>query len=104
MPISYDFHYNNLDWIDNYELESDLSKYMLEKRKKYVFSYTREQIEVREDVFKRYGTSINALSKIVTRISNLESQFRKVRYQDDNYLKDVYKKVGENFTRYALSN
>ena len=61
-------------------------------------------IAIREDVFKRYGTSINALSKIVTRISNLESQFRKVRYQDDNYLKDVYKKVGENFTRYALSN
>ena len=103
-PISYDFHYDILDWIDNYELESDLSKYMLEKRKKYIFSYTREQIEVREDVFKRYGTSINALSKIVTRISNLESQFRKVRYQDDNYLRDVYKKVGENFTRYALSN
>jgi hypothetical protein len=103
-PISYDFHYDILDWIDNYELESDLSKYMLKKRKKYIFSYTREQIEVREDVFKRYGTSINALSKIVTRISNLESQFRKVRYQDDNYLRDVYKKVGENFTRYALSN
>ena len=103
-PISYDFHYDILDWIDNYKLESDLSKYILEKRKKYIFSYTREQIEVREDVFKRYGTSINALSKIVTRISNLESQFRKVRYQDDDYLRDVYKKVGENFTRYALSN
>jgi len=103
-PISYNFHYDILDWIDNYELESDLSKYILEKRRKYIFSYTREQIEIREDVFKRYGTSINALSKIVTRISNLESQFRKVRYQDDNYLRDVYKKVGENFTRYALSN
>ena len=27
----------------------------------------------RDDVFKRYGKDINALSKIVTRISNLES-------------------------------
>ena len=62
------------------------------------------KLEVRDDVFKRYGTSINSLSKIVTRISNLESQFRKVRYEDDNFLRDVFKKVGENFTRYALSN
>ena len=60
--------------------------------------------KIRDDVFKRYGTSINALSKIVTRISNLESQFRKVRNENDNYFRDVYKKVGENFTRYALSN
>ena len=76
----------------------------LVKKRKYIFSYTNEQLEVRDDVFKRYGTSINSLSKIVTRISNLESQFRKVRYEDDNFLRDVYKKVGENFTRYALSN
>ena len=47
---------------------------------------------------------INALSKIVTRISNLEGQFRKVRHENDNYLRDIYKKVGENFTKYALSN
>ncbi len=103
-PISYNFSYDILEWIDNYETESDLNEYLLTKKRKYIFSYTNEQIEVRDDVFKRYGTSINALSKIVTRISNLESQFRKVRYENDNYLRDVYKKVGENFTRYALSN
>ena len=103
-PISYDFHYDILDWIDNYEIESDIGKYVFGKKRKYIFSYTNEQLEVRDDVFKRYGTSINSLSKIVTRISNLESQFRKVRYEDDNFLRDVYKKVGENFTRYALSN
>ena len=103
-PISYDFDHDILDWIDNYEIESDLGKYVFGKKRKYIFSYTNEQLEVRDDVFKRYGTSINSLSKIVTRISNLESQFRKVRYEDDNFLRDVYKKVGENFTRYALSN
>ena len=103
-PISYDFDHDILDWIDNYEIDSDLGKYVFGKKRKYIFSYTNEQLEVRDDVFKRYGTSINSLSKIVTRISNLESQFRKVRYEDDNFLRDVYKKVGENFTRYALSN
>ena len=77
--------------------------YLVKKENIYLV-YTNEQLEVRDDVFKRYGTSINSLSKIVTRISNLESQFRKVRYEDDNFLRDVYKKVGENFTRYALSN
>ena len=102
--VSYDFNHDILDWIDNFEIESDLGKYVLDKRRKYIFSYTSEQIEVRNDVFKRYGTSINSLSKIVTRISNLESQFRKVRYENDTFLRDVYKRIGENFTRYALSN
>ena len=58
---------------------------------------------MRDDLFKRYGTGINSLSKIVTRISSLESQFRKVRYNDENSLRDIYTKVGEKFTRYAIS-
>ena len=102
--ISYSFNYNIIDWIDNYEIENNLKNYLLAEKQKFIFSYTKDQLQVRKDVFKRYGTSINALSKIVTRISNLESQFRKVRHENDNHLRDVYKKVGENFTRYALSN
>ena len=58
---------------------------------------------MREDAFQRYGTDINAISKIVTRISNLESQFRKVRYNNEKYLRDIYKKMGDSFVRYALS-
>jgi len=103
-PISHDFGYNIIDWIDNYEIDNDLKNYSLDNKQKFIFSYTKEQLQIRDDVFKRYGTSINALSKIFTRISNLESQFRKVRNENDNYFRDVYKKVGENFTRYALSN
>ena len=98
------FNYDILKWIDNYDEKESFSKYSFEHKEKLIFEYTREQILVRDDVFKRYGTSINALSKIVTRISNLESQFRKVRYGKDKYLRDVYKKVGENFVKYALSN
>jgi hypothetical protein len=58
----------------------------------------------RDDVFKKYGKDINALSKIVTRISNLESQFRKVRYSDEKFLRDIYTNIGENFFKYVLSN
>mgnify|MGYP004053990103 CR=1 FL=1 len=32
-PISYDFNHDILDWIDNYEIESDLGKYVLDKRR-----------------------------------------------------------------------
>ena len=102
--ISSNFKYDILKWIDNYETNSNLSNYKFKYEEKLFFEYTKDQILIRNDVFKRYGTSMNALSKIVTRISNLESQFRKVRYENDEYLRDVYKKVGETFVKYALSN
>ena len=103
-PIEAYFNYDIISWIDNYTEDKHLRKYKFQKSKKFVFEYTTDQIVVRDDVFKRYGTSINSLSKIVTRISNLESQFRKVRYDSDPFLRDIYRKVGDNFTKYALSN
>ena len=33
-PISYDFDYDILDWIDNYEIDSDLGKYVFGKKEK----------------------------------------------------------------------
>ena len=71
---------------------------------KLIFEFTKDQMTIRKDKFKLYGTSIDAISKIITRVYSLESQFRKVRYENDNYSRDVYKKVGENFVKYALSN
>ena len=102
--VELSFKYDILKWIDNYDEKNNLSNYKFGYDEKLVFEYTNDQILVRDDVFKRYGTSINALSKIVTRISNLQSQFRKVRYGNDKYLRDVYKKEGENFVKYSLSN
>ena len=102
--VELSFKYDILKWIDNYDEKNNLSNYKFGYDEKLVFEYTNDQILVRDDVFKRYGTSINALSKIVTRISNLQSQFRKVRYGNDKYLRDVYKKGGENFVKYSLSN
>ena len=103
-PIEETFQYDILKWIDEYDGSKRLKDYKFTKKQKIMFEYTKEQVQVRDDVFKRYGTDINALSKIVTRISNLEGQFRKVRYSNDYFLRDIYKKVGENFVKYALSN
>ena len=44
----------------------------LKNKKMFYFEYTQDQIKNRNDYFDRYGKDINALSKIVTRISNLE--------------------------------
>ena len=68
------------------------------------FDYTPEQIINRKDYFARYGEDINALSKIVTRISNLEDQFRKVRTSEKETFRDIYGKSSEQFTKYAISN
>ena len=85
-------------------LAKNLSDFALKNKKSYSFEYTKEQVNNRNDYFKRYGKDINALSKIVTRISNLESQFRKVKYPEDKKPRDIYKKTEEVFTKYALSN
>ena len=104
-PVEGLFKFDILKWLDNEKEDKRLSGYKFPlESKKLIFEYTRDQKLIRNDLFKRHGTNINAISKIVTRISNLENQFRKVRFEEDNYLRDVYKKVGENFVRYALSN
>jgi len=103
-PIEGKFKYDILKWIDDEDI-NDLNKYKLPYEDITIkFEYTSDQIRTRNDIFKRYGKDINALSKIVTRISNLESQFRKVRYIEENFLRDIYKKTGDNFVKYALSN
>ena len=68
------------------------------------YEFSEEQIGMRDNYFKRYGTSINSISKIVTRISGLEGQYRKIRLDKSNELRSIYRKVGETFaTKYAMS-
>jgi radical SAM superfamily enzyme YgiQ (UPF0313 family) len=103
-PVEGIFKFNILKWLND-EQDNRLGEYKtLLNQEKLIFEYTEDQIKIRDDVFKRYGTGINSLSKIVTRISNLESQFRKVRYNNDKYLRDIYGKAGDQFVRYALSS
>ncbi len=103
-PISSKFNYNIVEWIDegcikrlkNYEFEHG--------KEKICFEYSNDQIVMRRDYFKRYGTDINALSKIVTRIAGLESQFRKIKNNEFNELRNIYKKVDDQWlTKYAMS-
>jgi radical SAM superfamily enzyme YgiQ (UPF0313 family) len=104
-PVENIFNYDILKWLDDEKENKRLSEYKFPLGgEKLIFEFTKDQKIIRKDVFKRWGTNINAISKIVTRIPSLQSQFRKVRYENDNYLRDVYKKVGENFVKYALSN
>ena len=85
-------------------LNKDLSEFLLKDKKSYYFEFTKEQIDNRNDYFKRYGKDVNALSKIVTRISNLESQFRKIKNKEIDYLRDIYKRPEKLNTKYALAN
>ena len=104
--IEAEFNYDIIKWIDS----ADNTKHLNEFKNDHLsstrikFEFTDNQIKTREDIFKRYGSDINALSKIVTRISNLEGQFRKIKVDDNNYLRDIYSDVEQNFVKYALSN
>ncbi len=99
----FDFEHDILKWIDC-NGSKKFSEGKLKSKKTYYFEYTQEQIINRKDYFARYGKDINALSKIVTRISNLEDQFRKVRTSEGKKFRDIYGKTSEQFTKYAISN
>ena len=70
----------------------------------YVFEYGEDQIAARKDYFRRYGTDANALSKIVTRVSNVESLFRRRRLLDGGFLPESDAAKSDQFIRYTLSN
>ena len=93
-----------LKWLDDQGENKRLSEYKFSSgNEKMVFEYTKDQKLIMDDMFKRYGKNINGISRIVTRLSNLQNQFRKVRSENDNYPRSIYKKIGESFTKYALS-
>lgn len=59
-----------------------LSEHLRDAPIRYCFEYSIDQIAVREDMFRRYGTGLNGISKIVTRVSSIESLIRHVRPAD----------------------
>jgi radical SAM superfamily enzyme YgiQ (UPF0313 family) len=69
----------------------------------YVFEYTDDQLAARKDYFRRYGTDANALSKIVTRVSNVESLFRRRRTLDGADAPEPEEARKDLFIRYTLS-
>lgn len=69
----------------------------------YVFEYTDDQLAARKDYFRRYGTDANALSKIVTRVSDVESLFRRRRTLDAANAPEPEEARKDLFIRYTLS-
>ena len=97
------FDYDIIKWIDT--PDSNLVDFKLHGKIEYTFGFSDEQIKTRKDQLLRIGSDINSLSKIVTRISNLESQMRKIK-TTDSFARDIYRltQAGENFTRYTLAH
>ena len=100
-PLEMKSNYNIRSWLD-----SNNSTLLCDHKSKFPISYklifSDEQLKTRKDLFERYGTDIPALSKIVTRVGNLENLFRRVITDDDKKQIKLSKK--DKFVRYSLSN
>ena len=96
------FDFDIANWLKANE-ETPLAVYTCKAPIRYRFHYTKDQLITREDQVKRDGTDVNALSKIVTRISNLESLFRKVATADGETV-EYADATSDQFVRYALSH
>ena len=98
--ISMESDYDFLSWLKEPE-PKPLNLYKLKNPISYYFAYTETQLKERHDQFRRYGTDVNALSKIVTRI-RVENWLRSVG-TDPNFIKDDVNKRRSR-VRYAMSN
>ena len=92
--------YNFISWLDASETEP-LSSFKSNNQIEYFFQLTNKQKQEKKDMFRRYGTDVNALSKIVVRIKP-ENWLRSVG-TDKAYLKDKMD-TKRNQVRYSLSN
>jgi len=92
--------YNFPAWLKGDETVA-LADYKYDSPVTFLFKFTDDQIRVRNDQFQRYGTDINALSKIVTRVY-LENLFRSVFIGNVNLADQADER--QSSTQYALSN
>jgi radical SAM superfamily enzyme YgiQ (UPF0313 family) len=95
MESKYDF----LAWLKA-QKPQHLSEYRVKNPIRYFFGYTKKQKKERYDQFRRYGTDINALSKIVVRIK-AENWLRSVG-TNPGFIKDNFD-TKRSRTRYAMS-
>ena len=101
-PIDASYLFDVAAWLRGDEGDK-LSLFSSNQPIEYTFAYSDQQLQTRTDQFTRYGTDVNALSKIVTRIGNLESQFRKILHRDG--AEEIYADLeSDRFTRYGLSH
>jgi radical SAM superfamily enzyme YgiQ (UPF0313 family) len=101
-PVFGKFNFDILSWLDS-DHDKPLSDYLAKTPIFCQFEYDQEQLQIRKDQFSRYGTNVNALSKIVTRVGSLESQFRKIKRNNET-IRGVYNYTQGSMTQYMLSN
>lgn len=77
MPVEMESYYDVTGWLQAEE-DTPLDNFKTIQPINYGFKYTPDQLQIQKEYFTRYGTDVNALSKIVTRISSLESMIRKI--------------------------
>jgi len=99
-PVVIESPYDITAWIDG---GGRLADHTLSQAVTYIFDYTDDQIAARKDYFRRYGTDPNGLSKIVTRVSNVESLFRRRRMIDGSDAPLTEEVEKDLFIRYSLS-
>lgn len=83
-----------------------LAEHRLPSPVTYVFEYGEDQVAARKDYFHRYGTDVNAISKIVTRVSNVESLFRRRHALNEAFDPSMLGGEADKdlFIRYSLSS
>ncbi len=102
IPMEMDCDYDIAGWLRS-PGDVRLSDFLVDTPVHYEFFYTEAQIKQQVDARARYGTDINALSKIVTRVSSVQSLIRKVRTSEgEQRLYDDVERDG--LTRYSLAN
>ena len=92
-----------VEWLKS-PLGTPLLDYVVSKPIRYDFKYTSEQLAVRKDNFARYGTSVNAVSKIVTRVGTVGSLFRKIISSQSRPEESKKSENIDDFIRYTLSH
>ena len=101
-PVAHKYPYDIHRWLIG-GAGKPLSDFACHPEIEYSFYYNADQVRMRKDLFTRYGTDVNALSKIVTRISNLESHFRRIQTSDGES-REFRDPDSDEFVRYALTN
>ena len=91
-----------LAWL-NSPVGTALVNFVVPEPVRYDFTFTQEQLAVRKDQFARYGTHVNAISKIVTRCSTITSLFRTITTSQSKF-SESQKTEHDDFIRYTLSH
>jgi len=92
-----------VEWLKS-PLGTPLTDFLVEEPIRYDFKYTPDQMAVRRDQFARYGTHVNAISKFITRCSNVDSLFRKITTSKNVGVESNKSEDYDDFIRYTLSH